>query len=66
MKIYYACKDKDGTKKLHFDMPKRRPDLIAWYGIGYINARTIDGFPDMEWADEPIRVRITLEVVDND
>jgi len=63
--IYYACVDKDGTKKLSFEMPKRRPGLIAWYGTGYLDARTIDGFPDMGWKDEPIRVRLTLEVVDD-
>jgi len=62
--IYYACKDKDGTKKLSFEMPKRRPGLIAWYGTGYIDARTIDSFPDMEWKDEPIKVRLTVERVE--
>jgi len=64
--IYFACKDKDGTKKLSFEMPKRRAACISWYGTGYLDARTIDSFPDMEWADAPIKVRLTLEVVDND
>jgi len=66
MEYYYACEDKDGTKKLYFDMPKRRPACIAWYGTGYLSAGGIDSFPDMKWADEPIRVRMILEVVDND
>jgi len=63
VEYYYACVDKDGTKKLSFEMPRRTTACISWYGTGYLDARTIDGFPDMTWADEPIKVRLILEII---
>jgi len=73
--LYWACVDEDGTKTLFEDkgnIPERGGGgFIDEYNMWCCSVPAKAGnefknFPPMTWADEPIKVRLVVEVVPNE
>ena len=58
---YYAAVDKDGTKHLFYGLPKRNGDAWDDFWREYFESH-MEGFPNITWDDEPVPVKLTIEV----
>ncbi len=66
--LYWACVDELGHGGITITKPKRceiKDGLGYWAGLYLpIEIKDLSSFPLMTWKDEPIKVRLTLEVVE--